>query len=69
MQGEGTCVSNWQRVTVFFDKRKVGQKKLGQWQEIIIEISKSCSCKMFQESGYNFLVQFILRKNTFILQR
>ena len=56
MQGEGTCVSNWQRVTVFFDKRNAGQKKLRQWQEKTIEISKSCSCKMFQESGYNFLV-------------
>ena len=56
MQGEGTCVSNWQRVTVFFDKRNAGQKKLRLLQEKTIEISKSCSCKMFQESGYNFLV-------------
>ena len=58
------CVSIWQRVTVLFDKRNFEQVKLGQYQGITIVISKSCSCKKFQESGYNFMMQlYTLQKH------
>lgn len=56
MNGESVCLSNLHVVTVRYDNINLGMEKLEQRQEVKLQISKSCSCKIFRKSIFAVLV-------------
>lgn len=57
LKGEGVCLSNRNVVTLRHDNQNMGIESLGKWRETMVQIAKSCSCKIFRRSMFASFVK------------
>ena len=61
MKGEGSCVSNMQEVTVYYDQENLGvQAKITDMSIIKMDLAKSCSCRIIKTSDFCIFVSYEL---------
>jgi len=50
--GSGVCVMNNVDAPILFDKNQVGQSRLAEWEETLIQFTKSCSCQIIKDDVF-----------------